>query len=85
MSLLGTLIGDISDVRNQRLTALKKVELLKGSLNIERMKSLDRDGDGVDKFEFVIGMLDKLEMIDMESVNVFVMLFESLMLTSRAS
>lgn len=78
VSLLGTLIGDISDVRNQRLTALKKVELLKGSLNIELMKSLDRDGDGVDKFEFVIGMLDKLEMIDMESVNVFVMLFESM-------
>ena len=44
VSLLGTLIGDISDVRNQRLTALKKVELLKGSLDIELMKSLIETG-----------------------------------------
>ena len=33
-----------------------------------RIKSLDIDGNGVDKAEYVVGMLIKLEMIDGQDV-----------------
>ena len=54
---------------------LKKLELVKGSLDHDLMMSLDKDGDGVDKFEFVIGMLTKLELLDEGDVEVFTKLF----------
>ena len=37
--------------------------LLKKQLDPELVLSLDKDGDGVDKCEFVVGMLVKLEMV----------------------
>ena len=37
-------------------------------LDADLITSLDLDGQGVDKFEFVVGMLHKLEMIDWSEV-----------------
>jgi len=42
------------------------------------MKSLDRDGNGVDKFEFVIGMLLKLEIIDADDYEPFEKVFQQM-------
>mmetsp|Transcript_5550 Transcript_5550/g.14665 ORF Transcript_5550/g.14665 Transcript_5550/m.14665 type:complete len:473 (+) Transcript_5550:42-1460(+) len=78
VSLLTAIIADFGELKAQRTAALKKISMLKGSLDIDLMRSLDIDGDGVDKFEFVIGMLAKLDAVNMEDVESFVKLFESM-------
>ena len=55
VSLLAALIGDVGELSAERKESLRKLSLLKGKLDIELMKSLDLDNNGVDKFEFVIG------------------------------
>ena len=55
VSLLAALIGDVGELAEERKSSLHKLSLLKGRLDLGLMKSLDRDGNGVDKFEFVIG------------------------------
>ena len=55
VSLLTAIIGDVSELAAARKQALHKLTLLKGRLDFELMKSLDVNGDGVDKFEFVFG------------------------------
>ena len=78
VALLATVIGDVGELSAARSAALHKVELLRGTLDTDLMKSLDTDGDGVDKFEFVIGMLAKLNMINVSDVEAFSKLFESM-------
>ena len=50
--------------------------MLKLRLNEEMILSLDKDGDGVDKLEFVLGMLEKLELISEEDYAPFLRQFE---------
>ena len=75
VSLLAALLGQFGELADERKLMLKKLELVKGSLDHDLMMSLDKDGDGVDKFEFVIGMLTKLELLDEGDVEVFTKLF----------
>ena len=78
VSLLAAVIGDIGELSEARAAALHKMELLGGTRDFEMMKSLDTDGDGVDKFEFVFGMLAKLGMVSEDDVEPFVKLFEEM-------
>ena len=50
------------------LLLLPADQLMMRMVDIDLITSLDLDGQGVDKFEFVVGMLHKLEMIDWSEV-----------------
>ena len=78
VSVLAAIISDVDELAEQRRLAMHKLTLLRGTLDFELMKSLDLDGNGVDKFEFVFGMLKKLEVISEEDVRAFSMLFEKM-------
>jgi len=78
VSLLAALIGDVGELAEERKSSLHKLSLLKGRLDLGLMKSLDRDGNGVDKFEFVIGMLLKLEIIDADDYEPFEKVFQQM-------
>ena len=78
VSLIAAIIGSVGELAQRRDADAHKVNLLSGTLNVELMKSLDTDGNGVDKFEFVTGMLMKLHVLSEEDVEPFVRLFEEM-------
>ena len=78
VSLLAQLISDISSLMAQRATQLKRAEMLAKRLDPELIKSLDKDGAGVDKTEFVVGMLVKLELITEADVEPYLKQFAQL-------
>tara|TARA_B110001452_G_scaffold224662_1_gene198322 strand:+ start:1018 stop:2340 length:1323 start_codon:yes stop_codon:yes gene_type:complete len=57
---ISALITDVVDLHRQRVSLLRRAELLSAKLDPGLITSLDSDGSGVDKFEFVVGMLVKL-------------------------
>ncbi len=78
VSLLAASLADVGMLQENRKAALRKMDMVKGSLDVDLMLSLDKDGNGVDKFEFVIGMLTMLDAVKQEDVDMFVKLFEML-------
>ena len=52
--------------------------MLKRRLDPDLITSLDKDGGGVDKTEFVVGMLVKLELVDQEDVEPYLKQFAKL-------
>lgn len=78
MSLLGSLISEISTLYSNRALQLKRAEMLKRRLDPELIKSLDTDGSGVDKCEFVVGMLIKLGLVDEDDVAPYLKQFDAL-------
>ena len=73
-SLLGTIVGAL----DMRVQMQKKAQMLRKQLDMELITSLDRDGDGVDKTEFVCGMLEVLGVISKEDYEPFVQQFHEL-------
>ena len=49
-----------------------------GKLHVENILSLDTDGTGVDMFEFVVGMLLKLDFVTTDTVQGFVAQFQAM-------
>ena len=78
VAMVGALISDIESVRAERLIAFKELRLLRRKLDADLIRSLDKDGDGVDKVEFVVGMLTALELVTWEDAEPFMKQFESL-------
>jgi hypothetical protein len=78
VSLLAALIGQVGELAADRTLALKKLNLFDKSMDTDLMLSLDKDGDGVDRFEFVVGMLSKLEVLDESDVELFEKLFNKM-------
>lgn len=78
VSLLGSLISEVSTLYFNRALQLKRAEMLKKRLDPELIKSLDKDGSGVDKCEFVVGMLVKLEMVSSDDVAPYLKQFDAL-------
>eukprot|EP00966_Prymnesium_polylepis_P067206 1560244-Prymnesium_polylepis.1 len=76
--LLGAILSDIDTLRERRKLMNKRHKLMLRKLDSELITSLDLDGSGVDKFEFVLGMLHKLQMVQWEEVEPFVKQFEAL-------
>jgi len=76
--LLGSIIGTILDAYARRVTASKKDEMLRKKVDVEAIAALDRDGNGVDKAEFVLGMLQLLGVLSEEDYAPFVLQFEHL-------
>lgn len=75
---IAALINGVSQLHGQRASLLRRAELLSAKLNPELITTLDSDGDGVNKFEFVVGMLVKLEIVSWEQVQPFVTQFNEL-------
>ena len=78
VAMVGVLISDIDDVRAARRASFKQLNLLKKKLDRELILSLDQDGGGVDKMEFVVGMLTRLDLVAWEDVEPFIKQFEAL-------
>ena len=78
VSLLGSLISEIFSLQSKRADILKRAEMLKRRLDPDLITSLDTDGGGVDKTEFVVGMLVKLELVDQKDVEPYLKQFAKL-------
>ena len=62
--LLGRVIGAILGAISCRAQLTKKEELVRKTLDVELIASLDKNGNGVDKTEFVLGMLEILGVVE---------------------
>lgn len=78
VTLLATFISKAQALYSGRLQELKRAELLRKQLDIELITSLDKNGDGVNKLEFVVGMLIKLEIIAEADVEPFDAQFDAM-------
>ena len=56
--LFGDLVSAIVDSITQREDEAKRAAMKRKQLDSDLIESLDRNGDGVDKFEYVMGMLE---------------------------
>ena len=78
VSILSAIYADTLTLQQKRAEASHKMKMIQGSLDVNLMMSLDKNGDGVDKFEFVTGMLALLNAVKQDDVDVFVKLFKVL-------
>lgn len=78
VALFGSILGTILSALDRRVQSLRKSEMLKKQLQEDLLVSLDRDGDGVDKAEFVLGMLEKLGVLSREDYEPFLEQFAEL-------
>ena len=76
VSLLAALLADVKMLSDERTMKIKKLALVRGRLDIDLMKSLDKDNNGVTKDEFVLGMLQKLKVVQDSELELFQKLFE---------
>mmetsp|Transcript_30108 Transcript_30108/g.78048 ORF Transcript_30108/g.78048 Transcript_30108/m.78048 type:complete len:688 (+) Transcript_30108:64-2127(+) len=76
--LFGSALGVVISGVERRREEQQKNEMLRKQLDTNMIKSLDRDGDGVDKAEFVLGMLDLLGIVSESDYMPFVRQFEQL-------
>lgn len=81
---LAALIGHVDSLQAARKAQLQRADLVRRQLDVAQITSLDRDGQGVDKLEFVVGMLIMLgaeiagEAITWESLSPFLVKFDAL-------
>jgi hypothetical protein len=85
VSLLSAIIMDVDSLRQLRKEKLRKVRVFTGSMNTDLMVALDQDGNGVDRFEFVFGMLASLDIIQPKEVEPFLKLFARLDVDSNGT
>ena len=78
VTLCGSIISTILGSLDRRAHELKKGEMLRRQLDEELIATLDRDGDGVDKAEFVVGMLELLGVLEKADYEPFIKQFEKL-------
>ena len=76
VSLLAAMLSDLDGLRMPRVDC--DGPAVPGRLNVDNIMSLDTDGTGVDMFEFVVGMLLKLDYVNCETVQGFVAQFQAL-------
>ena len=83
--ILGAIVGDIDAARIERAAQLFRNDQLTQKFNranLEKLLSkLDQDGGGVEKFEFVVGMLLEASYVQQSDVDAYVHLFERADLT----
>ena len=79
VALIATTIAEADKAKMKRKKQVEKLRIINGKLNHELILSLDRGGgEGVDKLEFVIGMIVKLEMLEWSEVEPFMKQFDQL-------
>ena len=72
------MLSDLDSLRTRRASELRRGQQFLGRLNVDNIMSLDTDGTGVDMFEFVVGLLLKLDYVNCETVQGFVAQFQAL-------
>jgi len=78
VALLGSLIGTILDGLDRRKQAHLKSIMLSKQVDADLIASLDKDDNGVDKTEFVLGMLQILGVLNEEDYAPFLEQFAKL-------
>ena len=78
VALLAALITDIGILGEECRRQMKKYAEARAMLDRDLILSLDEDGNGLDKYEFVVGLLVKLEMVDKGNAKSFSELFDAL-------
>ena len=76
VGILGGFLSKMQELSDERKRQLKRWEMLQKKLDVELMMSLDKDGNGVDKLEFVVGMLTNLDIISSGDVAPFLVQFD---------
>jgi len=78
VSSLAALLNTVQVLHSERKIQLRKAVLLERQLDHELIASLDKDNNGLDKLEFVVGMLTKLEILHWDDVEPFLAQFDAL-------
>ena len=78
ISLLGALLSEVVELRDNRKHQLKRAELLKRRLDPKLIAAVDRNGDGVTQSEFALGMLITLGVVKEEDVTPYLKQFKRL-------
>ena len=78
VSSLAALLNTVSMLSAERKLQLRKGTLLQRQLDEDLILSLDKDNNGLDKLEFVVGMLTKLEILHWDDVEPFLAQFDAL-------
>lgn len=78
VSSLAALLNTITDLYTERRVMLRKGMLLQRQLDLDLIQSLDKDNNGLDKLEFIVGMLTKLEILQWDDVEPFLAQFDAL-------
>mmetsp|Transcript_4514 Transcript_4514/g.17784 ORF Transcript_4514/g.17784 Transcript_4514/m.17784 type:complete len:407 (-) Transcript_4514:228-1448(-) len=68
VTLVTVMIGNLTTASYQLKIEKKRLKLLSAKLTPEVIATLDENGDGVDRYEFVVGMLKILEVVDESDV-----------------
>ena len=77
VSTLAGLVSHMSRLKGQRAAQLQQAELQRLRLTERLIEQFDRNGDGVDKLEFVVGMLSHLGLVYWHDVKPLLELFDS--------
>ena len=75
-TLLASTVGHLLSLRGQRHAKLRALKLKNATLDKELIEALDRDGNGVDRMEYVVGMLTQLGLISWNDVQPFLDQFD---------
>ncbi|KAL1503520.1 hypothetical protein AB1Y20_012000 [Prymnesium parvum] len=75
-TMLAAVVSRVNTLTYQRKVQLQRARILQRQLDVELIQSLDVDGKGVDKMEFVVGMLVKLDLIKWSEVKPFITMFD---------
>jgi len=78
VSSLAALINTVQVLYSERMIQQRKCALLHRQLDMDLIESLDKDNNGLDKLEFVVGMLTKLEILHWDDVEPFLAQFDAL-------
>jgi len=78
VSSLAALLNTVQVLHSERKIQLRKAMLLQRQLDQDLISSLDKDNNGLDKLEFVVGMLTKLEILHWDDVEPFLAQFDAL-------
>jgi len=78
VSSAAALLNTVSMLSAERKLQLRKSSLLKRQLDMDLIASLDKDNNGLDKLEFVVGMLTKLEILHWDDVEPFLAQFDAM-------
>ena len=79
---LGAIVGDIDAARSERAAEIFRAKQLTQRFDRKKLEHLladekfNQDGGGVEKFEFVVGMLLEAEYVKQSDVDAYVTLFE---------
>jgi voltage-gated potassium channel Kch len=76
--VVGSAIANIAGAKEDTKRELKQRNLLRKKLDLDMIQALDKDGNGVDRAEFVVGMLMAMDLVDEEVTTQLLYRFDQL-------